>query len=121
MPIVNKGKEHGPVCDMMREAFGHRAAWLYLLLLNPASTFKQVIDAQMGGSFPVPEMLAWAQRPPHGLITEHWMLFGVLAQMLLSAALIRAAIYRLDPGGGQRRKRAKAERKQRPAGKKGDR
>ena len=32
MPIVNKGKEHGPVCDMMREAFGHRAAWLYLLL-----------------------------------------------------------------------------------------
>ena len=32
MPIVNKGKDHGPVCDMMREAFGHRAAWLYLLL-----------------------------------------------------------------------------------------
>lgn len=26
MPIVNKGKDHGPVCDMMREAFGHRAA-----------------------------------------------------------------------------------------------
>ena len=110
---------------LMRAAAGtapeNTGAWLYLLLLNPASTFKQVIDAQMGGSFPVPEMLAWAQRPPHGLITEHWMLFGILAQVLLSAALIRAAIYRLDPGGRQRRKRSKAERKQKPAGKKGDR
>lgn len=110
---------------LMRAAAGtapeNTGAWLYLLLLNPASTFKQVIDAQMGGSFPVPEMLAWVQRSPHGLITEHWMLFGILAQVLLSAGLIRAAIYRLDPGGRQRRKRSKAERKQKPAGKKGDR
>ena len=33
MPIVQQGKKiTAPVCDMMREAFGHRAAWLYLLL-----------------------------------------------------------------------------------------
>lgn len=32
MAIVNQGKDHGPVCDMMRDAFSHRGAWLYLLL-----------------------------------------------------------------------------------------
>ena len=53
MPIVNKGKEHGPVCDMMREAFGHRAAWLYLLLdeaKNADTTWKNL---------PAPPYDAW--------------------------------------------------------------
>ena len=69
----------------------------YLLLLNPAATFAELLESQVsggGGQFTVRYFLGAASG---NFITEHWVLVSAAIQLALSAVLLRGAVWFLEP------------------------
>ena len=69
----------------------------YLLLLNPAATFAELLESQVsggGGQFTVSYFLGAASG---NFITEHWVFVSAAIQLALSAVLLRGAVWFLEP------------------------
>ena len=69
----------------------------YLLLLNPAATFAELLESQVsggGGQFTVRYFLGAASG---NFITEYWVFVGAAIQLALSAVLLRGAVWFLEP------------------------
>lgn len=69
----------------------------YLLLLNPAATFAELLESQVsggGGQFTVRYFLGAASG---NFITEHWVFVSAAIQLALSAVLLRGAVWFLEP------------------------
>ena len=69
----------------------------YLLLLNPAATFAELLESQVsggGGQFTVRYFLGAASG---NFITEHWVFVSAAIQLVLSAVLLRGAVWFLEP------------------------
>ena len=69
----------------------------YLLLLNPAATFAELLESQVsggGGQFTVRYFLGAASG---NFITEHWIFVSAAIQLALSAVLLRGAVWFLEP------------------------
>ena len=69
----------------------------YLLLLNPAATFAELLESQVsggGGQFTVRYFLGAASG---NFITEHWVFVSAAIQLALSAVLLRGAAWFLEP------------------------
>ena len=69
----------------------------YLLLLNPAATFAELLESQVsggGGQFTVRYFLGAASG---NFITEHWVFVSAAIQLDLSAVLLRGAVWFLEP------------------------
>lgn len=69
-------------------------AFLYLLLINPSSTFMMILDGQMNPAAPRPD--AWFGPHAVSLITENWALAGMAVQLAAAACLIWAAVKVMD-------------------------
>lgn len=69
----------------------------YLLLLNPAATFAELLESQVSGGsgqFTVRYFLGAASG---NFITEHWVFVSAAIQLALSAVLLRGAVWFLEP------------------------
>ena len=69
----------------------------YLLLLNPAATFAELLESQVsggGGQFTVRYFLGAASG---NFITVHWVFVSAAIQLALSAVLLRGAVWFLEP------------------------
>ena len=69
----------------------------YLLLLNPAATFAELLESQVsggGGQFTVRYFLGAASG---NFIPEHWVFVSAAIQLALSAVLLRGAVWFLEP------------------------
>lgn len=69
----------------------------YLLLLNPAATFAELLESQVsggGGQFTVRYFLGAASG---NFITEYWVFVSAAIQLALSAVLLRGAVWFLEP------------------------
>ena len=69
----------------------------YLLLLNPAATFAELLESQVsggGGQFTVRYFLGAASG---NFITEHWVFVSAAIQLALSAVLLRGSVWFLEP------------------------
>ena len=69
----------------------------YLLLLNPAATFAELLESQVsggGGQFTVRYFLGAASG---NFIKEHWVFVSAAIQLALSAVLLRGAVWFLEP------------------------
>lgn len=69
----------------------------YLLLLNPAATFAELLESQVsggGGQFTARYFLGAASG---NFITEHWVFVSAAIQLALSAVLLRGAVWFLEP------------------------
>ncbi len=75
---------------------------LYLLLLNPASTFWAALEGQMG-SGKAGSIFPWLETCPQNLVTEHWMVFGIVAQSAMAALFLWQAVGQVDPHGRRKR------------------
>ena len=75
----------------------------YLLLLNPAATFAELLESQVsggGGQFTVRYFLGAASG---NFITEHWVFVSAAIQLALSAVLLRGAVWFLEPVSRKRK------------------
>ena len=69
----------------------------YLLLLNPAATFAELLESQVsggGGQFTV--RYFWGAASGN-FITEYWVFVSAAIQLALSAVLLRGAVWFLEP------------------------
>ena len=72
-------------------------AAVYLLLANPAITFAQILEGQVaggGGNFKIRNFLG---SQAGNLITDHWVFFSLILQLVLSAIFIWGAVFFLEP------------------------
>lgn len=72
-------------------------AAVYLLLVNPAITFAQILEGQVaggGGNFTIRNFLG---SQAGNLITDHWVFFSLILQLVLSAIFIWGAVFFLEP------------------------
>ena len=72
-------------------------AAVYLLLANPAITFAQILEGQVaggGGNFTIRNFLG---SQAGNLITDHWVFFSLILQLVLSAIFIWGAVFFLGP------------------------
>lgn len=76
-------------------------AFFYLLLLNPALTFYQVIGNQVGNRELSRGMGQWFGSRPADPILEAWIPASILVQMLLAAVFLWIAVKALDPVKGR--------------------
>lgn len=70
---------------------------VYLLLLNPAVMFAEILESQIaggGGGFTIIQFLG---DHPENVVTNHWIFFCMAVQLILSAAFIWGAVCFLRP------------------------
>ena len=70
--------------------------FLYLMLLNPASTFLLMISELTGRQQVSVNVAGWFGDHGTGRIFSHWVLFSILLQVILAAVLVAAAVRVLD-------------------------
>lgn len=75
----------------------------YLILCNPAALFQAVLDRQLGDGYGLtavfPQM---GQIQAPGISAEHWWIFGMAVQLILSAILLWGAVRNVVPGTRKR-------------------
>lgn len=69
----------------------------YLLLFNPASTFRMALNSQIGTGRELADFFPWLSSGTENIVTEHWLAAGILAQALLSAFLLWMAVKKVEP------------------------
>lgn len=79
--------------------------FFYLLLVNPASVFRAVLNSQMGTETELSNLLPWLSQRPDNVITEYWMFFGILVQIAFSFLLLKTAAWKLEPCRRRKRRR----------------
>lgn len=70
--------------------------FLYLMLLNPASTFLLMISELTGRQQVSANVAGWFGDHGDGMIFSHWVLFSILLQVILAVVLAAAAVRVLD-------------------------
>lgn len=72
--------------------------WRYLLLLNPAISFYNIVNGQAGNG----SMSKWIEPLfgtfPDNLITHHWTACSLLLQLMIASSLVAIAISAVKPG-----------------------
>ena len=81
--------------------------FFYLLFLNPVLTFFSVINGQAGSGTTRASFKQWFGAMPENGITEHFVLFSLLLQLLVALCLIAAAIYAVTPTHIKRERKKK--------------
>lgn len=71
--------------------------FFYLLLLNPASTFRTVLNSQIGSQAMLENFFPWLLYKPESLIIEHWFIAGLGVQFALSVLFLRLAVEKVKP------------------------
>jgi len=71
--------------------------FFYLLLFNPASTFRRALDSQIGNGREFADFFPWVTSSVENVITDHWLAVGIAAQILLSAVLLWLAVKKVEP------------------------
>ena len=89
--------------------------FLYLLLLNPAVTFYEIIRGQMGWQETMTSAAQWFGSRPSNLVLEAWVPVSVILQVALAGLFLAAAVWRLSPGLPRRRR--SGEKKEESQGK----
>lgn len=89
--------------------------FLYLLLLNPAVTFYEIIRGQMGWQETMTSAAQWFGSRPSNLVLEAWVPVSVILQVALAGLFLAAAVWRLSPG--LPRRRCSGEKKEESQGK----
>lgn len=72
-------------------------AAVYLLLLNPLSTFAEILGNQVAGGAENLSMQQFLGNNPENFITANWILVSLLVQAALSVGFVRGAVYFLNP------------------------
>lgn len=75
----------------------HPGGALYLLLLNPATSFINMLSGMAGTESAASELTGWVASHSANFITEHWMPASLCVQWVVALILIVLAIYRIDP------------------------
>ena len=70
---------------------------VYLLLLNPSTTFACMLRGIGGSETTVSVLTGWMDRMPVNWVTENWMAISMAIQWILSFMMIVASIYQIDP------------------------
>ena len=94
---------------------GNSGGFLYLLLLNPAVTFYEIIRGQMGWQETMTSAAQWFGSRPSNLVLEAWVPVSVILQVALAGLFLAAAVWRLSPGLPRRRR--SGEKKEESQGK----
>lgn len=71
-------------------------SFLYLMLLNPASTFLLMISELTGRQQVSANVAVWFGDHGDGMIFSHWIGFSILLQVILAVVLVAAAVRVLD-------------------------
>ncbi|MEY8338694.1 ABC transporter permease [Lachnospiraceae bacterium 62-35] len=67
---------------------------LYLLLINPSSTFIMILGGQMNAS--QNHIESWFGARPSNMLTEHWVPVSIAVQLAAAVLLITAAVKMMD-------------------------
>ena len=73
--------------------------FLYLLLLNPAVAFYQIIRSQTENQDNIASVIQWFGNRPSNLVLDNWILVSHVLWVAASALLLAAAVKRLSPRG----------------------
>lgn len=82
-------------------------SFLYLLLLNPVSTFYTMMSRQVGDSQMVKDLNSWFGPHPNNPVIENWVVISILIQFAFAAMFLFIAIKAITP---VRRKRNNSTR-----------
>lgn len=70
--------------------------FLYLMLLNPASTFLLMISGLTGREQVSANVAGWFGNHGNGVVFSHWILFSIGIQVILAGLLVMAAVRTLE-------------------------
>lgn len=73
------------------------SGWFYLLLANPASIFRMALNSQMGRELELAGVFPWLTQRPDNVITEYWLIFGVIVQSAIACLLLWMAAKQIEP------------------------
>ena len=73
--------------------------FLYLLLLNPAVAFYQIIRSQTENQDNIASVIQWFGNRPSNLVLDNWILVSHVLWVAASVLLLAAAVKRLSPRG----------------------
>lgn len=72
--------------------------FFYLLLLNPAVVFYQIISNQAGNGEAAGNVIRWFGNRPSNMVLDAWIPVSICLQVLMAGMLIAAAVRAVDPG-----------------------
>lgn len=72
--------------------------FLYLLLLNPAVTFYEIIRGQMGQQETMASVSQWFGSRPVNFVLNAWVPVSLILQVVLACVFLAAAVWCLSPG-----------------------
>lgn len=81
--------------------------FFYLLLLNPAVTFFQVISNQAGSGNAARDMIQWFGARSSNVIIDFWIPVSIILQLFLAVLFLAGAVKMVDPVFGQKGKKRK--------------
>lgn len=81
--------------------------FFYLLLLNPAVTFYQVLNNQAGSGNASQNILQWFGSRSSNVIVDTWIPVSILLQFLLAVLFLAGAMNMVDPVSRQKGKKRK--------------
>lgn len=85
--------------------------FFYLLLLNPAVTFYQIISNQAGNGSAAQNVMQWFGSRPANIIIDIWIPASITLQLLLSILLLVGAVKVIDPVSRKKRDKGKKRKK----------
>lgn len=72
--------------------------FFYLLLLNPAVVFYQIISNQAGNGEAAGNVIRWFGNRPSNMVLDAWIPVSICLQVLMAGMLIAAAVRAVEPG-----------------------
>lgn len=72
--------------------------FFYLLLLNPAVVFYQIISNQAGNGEAAGNVIRWFGNRSSNMVLDAWIPVSICLQVLMAGMLIAAAVRAVDPG-----------------------
>lgn len=84
---------------------------IYLMLLNPAVTFYQIIGNQAGNREVSAQVIQWFGNRPSDPVLDAWVPVSLSLQFLLALLLLAAAVRAVDPVGRQKGRKRKQRQK----------
>ena len=83
------------------------SGFFYLMLFNPGATFRSVLSSQIGAGNEIADFFPWLEQGPVSLVSEHWMLFGTVTQIVLAVVLVWLAVRKVEPVKRSAKRRTK--------------
>ena len=72
-------------------------AAVYLLLLNPAATFAEILGNQVSGGAGILSIRSFFGANANGVLVRYWIPLSMLVQSIVASAVIGASVYALNP------------------------